>query len=452
MPGATALSRPWLAGALGLGLSIWLLQPGFMSWDSAEQWRQARLGQYDDVFPPLMAMLWRQVDRLVEGPLGMFLLQALLYWFALAGICSRLPWPESARASLVLLLGLWPPLFGLLGHIWKDVWVMALFALAVGALRVEQEWPAARWRAAALLALLLACAFRHNAITGAVPLLALWAWRTLRAGGLHPGRAAWRVAGLTVASCILVHLGSGLPARHPSVRRVSAIWSAVALWDMAAVSIREGRLAFPPGFAEPALTLDELQGYFRDYSNTTIFQTGHLRLSFHRPYEPADAERLFAAWLRLPRDHGPAWVQHRLRLCALLFGWDRPGLPDFQVFQFVRHELEGNPPLHARPSAAQRYVVGGLLSLADTPLFAGWMYLLLALATALWAGFRRGRPEAALGGAVALSALSYALPLALASGSAEFRYLAWPVLAALLAPLLLARPEPGAPAAQTGPR
>ena len=42
--------------------------------------------------------------------------------------------------------------------------------------------------------------------------------------------------------------------------------------------------------------------------------------------------------------------------------------------------------------------------------------------------------------------------LALASGSAEFRYLAWPLLAALLAPLLLARPEPGAPAAQTGPR
>ena len=55
----------WAAGASGLLLSLWLLQPGYMSFDSAYQWQQGRLGQYDDGHPPLMAMLWGVVDRVV---------------------------------------------------------------------------------------------------------------------------------------------------------------------------------------------------------------------------------------------------------------------------------------------------------------------------------------------------------------------------------------------------
>jgi len=101
---------------------------------------------------------------------------------------------------------------------------------------------------------------------------------------------------------------------------------------MAAVSLREGRLLFPPGFAIPELTLHELQGYFRDYSATTIFQTGHLRHTLYSDHSAEDVRRLLKAWLRLPLDHGCAWAAHRLRLSAMLFGWDRTGRPDFQVF------------------------------------------------------------------------------------------------------------------------
>jgi peptidoglycan/LPS O-acetylase OafA/YrhL len=50
-------------------------------------------------------------------------------------------------------------------------------------------------------------------------------------------------------------------------------------------------------------------------------------------------------------------------------------------------------------------------------------------------------PRAGLAAAVAASSLAYALPLALASGSAEFRYLAWPVLATLAAVLLAVAPS-----------
>jgi len=94
------------------------------------------------------------------------------------------------------------------------------------------------------------------------------------------------------------------------------------------------------------------------------------------------------------------------------------------------------------------------MSLAATPVFAGWMYLLLAFATAVVAGMlaARGRPlpQAGLALAVALSCLAYSLPLTLVAGSVEFRYLAWPVLAALLAPPLLASRAAGKSPASSG--
>jgi hypothetical protein len=412
-----------------------------MSYDSAYQWQQGRLGQYHDGHPPVMAMLWGVVDRVVPGPLGMFVLQALLFWTVLAGIGAGIAWPPLWRAVLVLAWGLWPPIFGLVAHVWKDVWTMALFALAVWALQVELRRPSAWLRAAALGALLLGCAFRHNAISGALPLVAWWAARTLRAHALPAGRAGWRVLGLTLAAALLLQLGAGLPARHSAVTRIRAVWSPVALWDMAAVSLREGWLMFPPGFATPELTLYELQDYFSDYSATTIFQTGHLRTTLYSDHSAEDVHRLLLAWLRLPLDHGRAYAAHRLRLSAMLFGWDRAGRPDFQVFAPVRYELPGNPQIRYSPSRAQRYAMGGLTRLSRTALFAGWLYLLLAFATAVVAGSLAARgmalPQAGLAAAVALSCLTYSLPLVFVAGSVEFRYLAWPVLAALLAPPLL---------------
>ena len=412
-----------------------------MSFDSAYQWQQGRLGQYHDGHPPVMAMLWGVVDRVVPGPLGMLVLQALLFWTALAGIGAGIAWPSRWRAALVLAWGLWPPIFGLVAHVWKDVWTMALFALAVWALQVELRRPSAWLRTAALGALLFACAFRHNAITGALPLAAWWAARTLWAHALPAGRAGWRLLGLTLAAGLLLHFGAGLPARHPAVKRIHGAWSPVALWDMTAVSLREGRLLFPAGFATPELTLYELKEYFQEYSGTTIFQTGHLRTTLYSDHSAEDVHRLLMAWLRLPLDHGRAYAAHRVRVSAILFGWDRAGRPDFQVFSPIRYEFPGNPQLRYHPPRAQRYAMGALTRLSRTVLFAGWVYLLLALATAAVAGrlaARRGAvTQAGLAAAVAMSCLTYSLPLVFVAGSVEFRYLAWPVLSALLAPPLL---------------
>lgn len=432
---------PWLAALLGLAVSLGVFWPGYMSWDSAYQWWQARQNAFDSVHPPLMAMIWQLSDRVVEGPGGMFALQAALLWSALALFAAALPLRPGLRAAIVLGLGFWPPLFALLPHVWKDLWTLAGFAWALALLAQDLRAPHRGWRLAALLALAFACAFRHNAITGALPLLAWIGWRELtlrRPKAPSLGQAA-RAVLIGIVLAVPVWALASLPSLDARVKHTEKVWSVVTLWDAAAVSLAEGALVYPPELVDPALTLDELRGKFVDYSNTSVYETGKLRHSFDGPYTPAQREALDALAWSLPREHAPAYFAHRWRLTQLLLGWDRAGLPDGLVLMPGLHQYNDNPPVAPQSSALHARTLAALQSLVDTPLFAGWIYL-LACAVVLAVGIARMArvPRAGLAAAVAASSLAYALPLALASGSAEFRYLAWPVLATLAALILIA--------------
>ena len=224
----------------------------------------------------------------------------------------------------------------------------------------------------------------------------------------------------------------------------------VTLWDAAAVSLAEDRLVYPPELVDPTLTLDELRADFVDYSNTTVYASGKLRHSFNGPYTPAQREALDALAWSLPREHAPAYFAHRWRLTQLLLGWDRASLPDRQVLMPGLYHYQDNPPVPAQSGALHARVQAALESLVDTPLFAGWIYLAACTLLLALGALRLARhPPAGLAAAVAASSLAYALPLSLASGSAEFRYLAWPVLATLASLVLAftaARPTPPAPA------
>ncbi|MBW8368233.1 MAG: hypothetical protein K0M70_10285 [Arenimonas sp.] len=441
---------PWLAAVLGLAAVLAVFWPGYMSWDSAYQWWQARNDQFDSVHPPLMAMIWQLSDRVVPGPAGMFALQAALLWSALAMFAAALPVRPAWRFAIVLGLGFWPPLLAMLPHVWKDLWTLAGFAWALALLAHDVRAPHRGWRAGALLALTFACAFRHNAITGALPLVAWIGWCEAASARWLPRRGS--VGGtvvFTVAMMATVMMVSGLPNYDSRVRHTERVWSVVTLWDAAAVSLAEGALVYPPGLADESLTLDELRGKFVDFSNTSVYETGKLRHSFDGPYTPAQREALEALAWSLPRDHAPAYFAHRWRLTQLLLGWDRAGLPDGLVMMPGLHQYNDNPPVAPQASALHARTLDLLRSLIDTPLFAGWIYLVACVAVigvAAVALARRPRhapgrasvnASLVLAAAVAASALAYALPLTLASGSAEFRYLAWPVLATLASVLLL---------------
>lgn len=423
-----ALIPPLAAAMLGAALVALAFWPGYMSWDSAYQWWQARNDQFESTHPPLLAMIWQFTGWLLPGPGGLLLLQLGLLWGALATFAASLPVSALWRVVLVLVIGLWPPLLGLQVHLWKDLWTLIGFAVAVAALARDIRQPWRAWRMLALLAIAFACAFRHNAISGALPLLLWIAWREVDA------RKPWRIAALAFAMSMLVLLLAGLPARDARVRPVQQVWSVVTLWDAAAVSLAEDRLVFPALLVNPSLSLDELRGKFVDYSNTTVFELGKLRHSLGREYSDEERAALHSLAWQLPTKHSRAYFAHRLRLAGLLYGLDRKALPAHQVLALGLTQYGDNPVVEAPRGAFNERAVAWLRLAMATPLFAGWIYLLLAtmvMAAGLRSALRSG--WAGLAAVVATSALAYALPLALAAGSAEFRYLAWPIWASLAA-------------------
>ena len=124
------------AGAAA-SFTLWLFWPGYMSWDSADQWRQALSGEFTDIAPPLMGMIWRAIGTLVPGPGGMLLLQTVLWWSCIALAVGMTQQGRLLRAVLLLLLlGFWPALWGVLPHVWKDVWMALAFAGYIAALAV----------------------------------------------------------------------------------------------------------------------------------------------------------------------------------------------------------------------------------------------------------------------------------------------------------------------------
>lgn len=426
---------PWYAACLGIGVTLFLFYPGFMSWDSAYQWWQARHVSYDSVHPPLMSMIWRVCDKIWSGPGGMFILQITLIWSALAAFVASLDRPLWQKILLVLLIGFWPPLFGLSLHIWKDLWTMLAFSWAAVFLLKDAQHASTIYRILALLAITAACSFRHNALSGALPFLFWIAHREAIARKLDV--SFFRNALITVLLTVLVLFASKIPNLDPRVKHTQSIWSVITLWDASAVSLKEGKIIIPAPLKDDSLNLQDLEKHFNDYTNTTVYNSGKLKHSFDGPYSPEQSKALTELMLSLPTAHTQAYFEHRMRLAQLLYGLDQKGLPDGQVLMPGSWQYKDNPAVAGNGSQYQQPVLKKIQSWIDTPVFAGWIYLCISLLICFGIFIPRKSVIAGLAITIAVSSLAYALPLALVSGSAEFRYLAWPVLACWLSLALL---------------
>lgn len=418
-----------LAAALGIAATLWLFFPGWMSVDSAVQYQQALTGRYDDVHPPLLAWLWRHADRVWAGPAGLYLALTATWWIALAAIATRLL-PGWRGAIAALAIGLMPPVLLVAAHVWKDVALSAALLAATACILAFRIDGRRAWIGIAVAFLAAAVAFRHNAWPAALPLVAWLAWPRARSARWTLPRAG-AAAGLAVALALV----PGIVNRALDAAPRDA-WSAVVLWDLGAVSVATGQVLIPPEVRAPDLSIADLEADYVDWANPAMFASDRIRLGFYAPYSDADRRAVLGAWFAMLREHPCAYLAHRARVTRhLLFG---PPAQAPRELVYVPDRIlppEATVTLPALDRALDRAVLRAAEALRPTPLFAGATWLVLAL-VALGVAWRmrdteRGRAAIAL----AASALAYAAPLAVLTGSAEFRYLHWSVLAALLATL-----------------
>lgn len=168
-----AKTAPVLLSLLVLVICFLAFSPGAMTWDSLEQLRQARLNEYGDWHPPLMAFMWHLLLQVNYDPGVMLLFHMLMLWFASVFLYY---WSYS-RSRLISMFFLLTPLLPWIINfqfvIWKDVglaysWILAV-AIAVY-FSSKNKFPIV---AAVVIGGLFLYGFlvRSNSITGAIFLL-----------------------------------------------------------------------------------------------------------------------------------------------------------------------------------------------------------------------------------------------------------------------------------------
>ena len=123
-----------LLGVLAFAITFWIWAPGMMSRDSGDQLEQARSLQLRDDHPVMMALIWHYTDKILPGPVGLFVLDTGLYWAGLSLLFWALDGPLVARAIGLYAVGFYLPGFVNHPHVCKDGLMHAAIVAAVGCL------------------------------------------------------------------------------------------------------------------------------------------------------------------------------------------------------------------------------------------------------------------------------------------------------------------------------
>jgi hypothetical protein len=421
---------PWLILGVGWVALVAYAYPGFMSYDSALQLREARAGFFTDWHPPVMAEIWRWTDGVVSGPLGMLLLQSTAF---VAGAYVLLRQRLSPIASAAVSSGvlLFPPIFGTMAVIWKDCQMVG-FCLLGMALLVQPQRQA---KVVALVALLVASAMRYNAFTiTAAPVVLLFRWSA--------SHVAVKRYALSTAAWIAVTCGAMLANRALTDEQTHPWESSIALFDITGVlhyaepltddEIR-ATLAGTAYDARPDIQAHATTAYDPDAGWLAVWN-GHF---LEQPQTAEQRDAITRAWTDLVLGHPAAYLHHRWAEFREVIHIREHHHESIWVGFDASTEIENHPGwLAFRLQSFERDV-------GQSWMMRPILYLMIILAMLVLAIKRRDRLCLALG----LSAILSELALFFLAPTPDFRYSIWVLICApLIGALLSAKPVSYPPA------
>ena len=445
----------------GFAVSVTINYPGFMSYDSVQQLLEARAGVYSDVHPPLIALMWHFTDKIIPGPFGMLLLETALIWcgtFLIAFYWFSDGHPAFALMPCIFVF--YPPIFGISGVIWKDIFMWAFFMLAIGVAGAIKPGSAAvaGYRSIAKfvlgsLFLLLATLSRHNALLAVIPLIALGTVQTT----LGAARSGRFFAGVSVIGGLLfaIILFGATLVNNALTSYKTTPWPRIALFDIGGIisglsdpdeqktiyeripeslrgngSLRNLLLAYNPADWTMLVQIENPAFQFEPFTSHKIYAK---EVGVTVP----DGNALTHVWLQTIFRHPLAWLNHRVVVSRILLGhthhilWGSVFMIPNGFDHWVAEIYGRNPELNK----FQNYVKSLLTQFSGYLFFRPWLYMTLStflILDCLIFPFA-GCVQIAL---IALSGLTYEGGLFLFATSAEFRYSHYMIYTSVLASLL----------------
>jgi len=431
---------PWLAAAAGFAFDVVAWYPGQMSFDSGYTWWQARAGETSDTQSVLLIHLWRILDSIVPGPGLVFLLHLLLFWGGLALIATGLRLRRLATVSLMLIVGFAPMIAVLRAHVWTDVGFAGALLVAAGCVAFFARTRNHGWLWLAIVPTFYALALRHNALPALLPIVVYATHRSIERGDARRARLRVGVASVLVLAALfgVVQLINGTANRHLPA------WPALAVFDLAALSIATDHVLLPRQMIGPDMDVADLEQAYQPWSvGAVLTRTRNgIRDPITPGWTPAQVTELRRTWFDAAIAHPREYAAHRFEVTAALFGTHPQDWPDALKFVLAPVQVRDNPPVMQNATALHRSLVRWAQQLRATPVFAAWPYLFVGVVALPFAWRRRRHTTARLALVLLASAVLYALPLTILAPSAELRYLFWPCVASLAAGVLaLARAD-----------
>lgn len=417
-----------VAGWLGFMLYAY---PGYMSYDSVFQLAEARADHFSDQHPPAMAELWRLVDHVIAGPVGMLLLQSTCFLAGVFLLFRRRMQPRTAAIAASLVLW-FPPVSSVMAVIWKDSQMSAYILLGT-ALILE---PRRATKLAGLALLALGTAMRHNGFATSFPIIVvLFSW--------EPAHRFVKRHAISLAVSIAVIACAQLLTRALTDEPRHGWSTSLALVDITA-TLR---------YVEPTIPDDQLRAML---AGTTVLPEHDLHEATRReplgewvtaywdtaysffavPETAAERDAMTNVWRRVVPSHLGAYLTYRLEVFRRLLELSPVHLasPVYDWFTDIQDLYGSAAKIDHDASGAK---LQDLLREAMQWLGATYMFWIMAyavLALLLIPFCRRDREVFAL---VASAILSEAL-LFVVAPTTDWRYSFWLVLADVVATVLVA--------------
>jgi hypothetical protein len=431
---------------VGIGLAVtWrVFSPGIVNWDSGWIRDMARTGRFEDWQSPVMGLIWRWIEALgIEGAFGMFALTVGLFWLGVLLLALEAARHSTARAALVALMGLAPPVFVILGVVWRDVFFASLWLLAVAlAVTSLDRVGGARWllRGMAVILILVGFLCRSNALFAA-PILLTYAVR--------PDWFSWKRLAVAYLP-LVVALFAVMQVVFYGVlqaERKHALHS-VFVFDLAGISHYSGKSAFPVTYTPEQTAMIETSCYNPAYWDAVWLwePCSFVMKGLTRPEDPwFGTPRLRAVWLDAVRTHPFAYARHRLAYFNALL--TRQNLVLWTIDVLNPEVFKGQPQVRTDDAVfmAHRRMTETLH--AATPIYRTGLYLALAVVLSALGWRRRDGADGALALALGLSAVVFVSTYAVFGVAAEYRYGLWATFASLFGLALVALRPRGRPQA-----
>ncbi len=417
-----------LSALFGFFVSIYFFYPGFMTNDSVIALDEARTGQFTDLQPPLMAWVWGKFDQIVPGPIGMLVFHNALFWTALALLAISIFDKPRARALFVLSFGFFPPIFSLLGMIWKDVGMGSALLLGSSLVLLAQKKASRILLALSIPSFVYAFTIRHNAILIA-PLFCLWIslniTKKIRSAlFVTVFLFCFFIAFLKISTAVLIQ------------DRRQYTEQAIYIQDLAGISIDQGSLQFPDSFKQIStnLTLDWVKkGYFPPDNANQLCYTGHPWIT-SQPIIDA----LAGEWKKQILKHPVSYLKHRLRVFWYFLGFRTK---KYLTYHYIgqRDPVSGDPKYSKLHQKIFHFGTRILDRVNQTPVFSSGTYMILLLVLCFRRYRRMGfqylfslQPEQSAPWIIGCSGIVYFLSYFLIVSGADFRYSWWMVVATML--------------------